>query len=211
MPKTKAVTFDLDGVLVDMVEIHYEALNQALREVAHFEILPHEQKWTFNGLATRQKLDRLIEQQRLLPGQVESVYTLKQQYTQAAAQSHMHNESAARAVLDTLRRNGYRLACVSNCIRPSVHYLLGYAGLLDAFDVLISNEDVHDPKPAPDPYLTACKRLSVRPSEVVSFEDSAMGLQAAQAAQIGIVHHIEYPDVDLKILRNNPNVELNLD
>ena len=61
----KALLYDLDGVLVDATEWHYESLNEALEEVAGFIIERSEHVTTFNGIPTNTKLEILEKQGRL--------------------------------------------------------------------------------------------------------------------------------------------------
>ena len=61
----KAILYDLDGVLVDATEWHYESLNDALKDVAGFIIKRDEHISTFNGIPTMKKLEILHDQGRL--------------------------------------------------------------------------------------------------------------------------------------------------
>ncbi len=61
----KAILYDLDGVLVDATEWHYESLNEALKETSGFEISRLEHIQTVNGLPTIKKLEILHEQNRV--------------------------------------------------------------------------------------------------------------------------------------------------
>ena len=68
------IIFDLDGVLVDACEWHKIALNEALKEVAGFEIGEEEHKSTFNGLPTKVKLKMLTDSNRLTSDLHEKIY-----------------------------------------------------------------------------------------------------------------------------------------
>ncbi|WP_217213912.1 HAD family phosphatase [Streptomyces sp. AC550_RSS872] len=86
-----------------------------------------------------------------------------------------------RLVADAKRR-GLPLAVASSSRATSVVPHLQRFGLREAFDVVVTKEDVTRTKPAPDLYLLAARRLGVEPSAVVAFEDSNRGVQAAKAA-----------------------------
>lgn len=79
------------------------------------------------------------------------------------------------------------LAVASNSPRSVVEHALGLAGLADAFAVVVTADDVAQPKPAPDPYLRACEQLGVAPGTAVAFEDSATGVASALAAGLAVV------------------------
>jgi putative hydrolase of the HAD superfamily len=86
-----------------------------------------------------------------------------------------------RLVADAKRR-GLPLAVASSSRATSVVPHLQQFGLRDAFDAVVTGDDVTRTKPAPDLYLLAARRLGVDPSAVVAFEDSGRGVRAAKAA-----------------------------
>lgn len=88
------------------------------------------------------------------------------------------------------------LAIASASPRAIVEELLSSAGLAAAFRVIVSGDDVSRPKPAPEAYLLACRRLGVTPATVVAFEDSEPGIRAAVAAGLHCVAVPSDPGVD---------------
>jgi HAD superfamily hydrolase (TIGR01509 family) len=85
-------------------------------------------------------------------------------------------------LVDELRRLGVPLGLASNSPRYLVDDALATADMGDAFDAIVTADDVAHAKPAPDIYLLACARLGVDPSEALALEDSASGVAAAKAA-----------------------------
>ena len=63
--------------------------------------------------------------------------------------------------------------------------------------MVVSGQDLGQPKPAPEVYLAACRALGVAPGDAIAFEDSPMGVQSALAAGLFVVGVPERPDVDL--------------
>lgn len=186
----KACIFDLDGVLVDTCELHYETLNQAISTVVgeKFVISRHEHETVYNGLSTRMKLEKMTG---LSTESRSKIYDRKQELTTEAF-STLLPSSRLQEMLAGLRSRGYRIACASNCIRNTVHTVLYRLGVHSLFDVILSNEDVECPKPAPDIYRLAMDRLGVTPDETLIFEDSYVGLRAAVASGAG-VHYVRSP------------------
>ena len=82
----------------------------------------------------------------------------------------------------SLRARGVPVAVASSSPRERLQRTLGRAGLLDAFDVVVSGDEVEHGKPAPDMFLLAASRLGVEPSACVVIEDSPPGVQAGLAA-----------------------------
>lgn len=85
----------------------------------------------------------------------------------------------------------------TNSPRHLAEDALRAVGLRDAVDVLVTSEDVVRPKPAADPYLTACGVLRVEPGRTMAFEDSPVGVQAARAAGLWVVGCPSVPGEDL--------------
>jgi HAD superfamily hydrolase (TIGR01509 family) len=78
--------------------------------------------------------------------------------------------------------------------------MLTYAGLLDSIDVLVTNQDVRDPKPNPECYFTAMEILGVSPEETVIIEDSPYGIMAAKASGALVVTVKSVDEVTLDLL-----------
>ena len=94
-------------------------------------------------------------------------------------------------------RGQVRLGLASNSTRRLVDLALGTAQLTDAFEVIVTSDDVERPKPAPDLYLLACERLGVPPAEAIALEDSASGIQAAKAAGLTCIAVPQYAETDV--------------
>jgi HAD superfamily hydrolase (TIGR01509 family) len=90
-------------------------------------------------------------------------------------------DDAVEAVRE-LRARGVPVAVASSSPHERLQRTLGRAGLLDAFDVVVSGDEVLHGKPAPDMFLLAAARLGVRPRGCVVIEDSPPGVQAGRAA-----------------------------
>lgn len=182
----KAVLFDLDGILVDYADSHFHAFNRALREVNAKPVCPDERD-TYEGLSTRQKLASMVEAQRLDEGLQQQVYDLKQRYTVELAAEQLVPDRVKTYMVKRLRREVGCVGCVSNCIRASVDLLLSVSALRSFMHVTVSNEDAERPKPYPDPYRLACERLGLAPGSVMAVEDHDRGVTAAREAGCHVV------------------------
>lgn len=79
------------------------------------------------------------------------------------------------------------LALASNTPRELVEFALSTADITDAFDAVVTAEDVERPKPAPDIYLAACRALGVAPHHALALEDSPVGVLAAREAGLHVI------------------------
>ena len=195
----KAVLFDLDGVLVNMPEGHYNALNKALK-LFGAEINPEEHKNYFNGLPTRKKLEELEKQGRLPTGLREFINVIKQKHTKEIIPAYCVPDYSKILLLKNLKNRNLLLACCSNSTKETLHLMLKSAHLFDYFDIIIGNDEVTHPKPHPEIYFTVLKHLGVTPQESIIIEDSPHGVKAAQAtgARVIVVRGTE--DVHLSLL-----------
>jgi len=173
----KAVIFDLDGVLVDAREIHYEALNNALAKFK-YTITRDEHLSTYDGLPTKKKL-QLLTKKKGLPEQLyDEIWRAKQEETFEILRK-LEPDYRIIEVLKKLKEEGYKIVVCSNSIRESTKLMLLKRGFLEYIDFFLSNEDVKFAKPSPEMYLMAIIKLGIKPKECIIIEDSHVGRQSA--------------------------------
>lgn len=205
MTRITCVLFDLDGVLVDATEWHYEALNRALG-LFGYDITRYEHLSSYNGLPTRRKLEMLSVEKGLPAALHPMLNRLKQVYTRDEILARCRPLFEKEYMLSRLRREGYRLAICSNSIRGALDLMVQQSGIAEYFDLLVSNEDVSRPKPDPEAFVTAMARLGVTPAETLIVEDSAHGLEAARRSgahvcRVGGCSEVDYARVRAAIDR----------
>lgn len=199
----RAVLFDMDGVLIDAKDWHYEALNRALAHFG-FSISRESHLSTFDGLPTRKKLEMLTKA-RGLPEQLhEFINTLKQAYTLEISQKRCKPSFNHQYALSKLKAEGYKIAVCSNSVRQSVETMMEFSALESYLDLLISNEDVSKGKPDPEMYIKAMSTLKVKPEECLILEDNDHGIQAAIASggkllKIGVPDDVTYQAIKTRI------------
>lgn len=197
----KAVIFDMDGVLIDAREWHYDALNRALRLFGQ-EISRTEHLLTFDGLPTRRKLE-ILSSTRGFPKNLHAfVNQLKQQYTMEIVYGRCKPVFAREFALSQLKARGFQLAVASNSVRESVEAMMTQSNLMGYLDLVLSNEDVIRSKPDPEIYLAAMKGLSVTPEETLIIEDNDHGVRAARSsgAHVMVVRGVD--EVNLEAINH---------
>ena len=178
MRKIKAILFDMDGVLIDAKDWHFEALNKALRLFGH-EISRYDHLHSFDGLPTRNKL-RMLSEEAYLPESLHGfINDMKQQYTREIIEMKCKPVFQHEYALSKLRTQGYKIAVCSNSIRSTIENMMQKASLLQYLDLIMSNEDVQKAKPDPEIYVTAMQRLRLAPQECLVLEDNKNGIKAA--------------------------------
>ncbi len=193
--KIKAIIFDLDGVLVDATEWHYEALNRALG-LFGYNISRYEHVTAYNGLPTRKKLEMLSVEKGFPRGLQSIVNKIKQKYTREEILRSCTPVFEKEFMVHQLKRDGFKLACCSNSIRESVELMLRGSGVLELFDCVLSNEDVKHAKPDPEMYLTAFQRLGIKAEEAMVVEDAPHGIEAARRSGAMLCEVTGFNEVD---------------
>ena len=194
-----AVIFDLDGVLVDACEWHFEALNRALMEMCGFEISRLEHESTFNGLPTKTKLNMLSETD-LIPWDIhDKIWKRKQELTVDVIRDLTTVDEGKKELILAILGTGAKVGCVTNSIRASVDMMLDKTGIGDMFDFVIGSDEVDLPKPHPEGYITAMVSLRSLPKRTLIVEDSINGINAARmtGAHVLEVKNAEEVTIDL--------------
>ena len=176
--KIKAVIFDMDGVLIDAREWHYESLNRAL-SLFGAEISRYDHLVTFDGLPTKKKLEMLTLELGF-PLKLHSfVNDLKQAYTLEIISSKCKPVFQQQYALSKLKSLNYKLAVCSNSIRKTVEVMMEKSDLENHLDLMLSNQDVTKSKPDPEIYTKAINMLNLLPLECLIVEDNENGVKAA--------------------------------
>lgn len=172
----KAAIFDLDGVVVDTVPIHFKAWKRMFGE--------YGKQFTFDDY--KQKVDgipRMDGARAILTDlrndELEKAANRKQDYfLEYLGTEEIPKYDSTIALIGDLRGNGVRVAVISssrNC--PNI---LKRIGLYDRLDAVISGADITKGKPNPQIFLMAAERLAAKPDECVVFEDAVLGVEAAK-------------------------------
>lgn len=199
MPKIKAVLFDMDGVLIDAKDWHYEALNMAL-SLFGMEISRYDHLVTYDGLPTKKKLE-MLTLERGLPKQLHDfINDIKQEFTFQLAYAKCKPTFNHRYALSQLHSKGYRLASCSNSIRKTMDLMFERAAIKSYFEFYLSNEDVKEPKPNPEMYLEAIRRLNLSPDECLILEDNENGIRAAKASGAHLLVVSNTQDVNFEFI-----------
>jgi len=199
MKTIKAIFFDMDGVLVNAKDWHYEALNKAL-ELFGMEISRYDHLVTYDGLPTRKKLEMLSTERGLPKSLHKFVDTIKQQYTMEIVNTRCKPLFYHEFALAKLKSEGYTLAVCSNSIRESVEVMIQKASLIQYVDFFISNQDVTHAKPHPEMYLKAIKRSGFNPEQCLILEDNEKGIKAAEESgghvmRIDAIEEVNYSNI----------------
>ncbi len=211
MGKINAIIFDMDGVLIDAKEWHYEALNRAL-ELFGYTITRYDHLVTYDGLPTRKKLEMLTKE-RNLPIELHGfINEMKQQYTMEIVYSKCKPVFQREYALSKLKSEGYKIGVASNSVRNSIVTMMDKSDLSKYLDTIVSNQDVKEGKPNPEIYNKAINNLGIKPSQCMIVEDNINGIKAGIAAgahvmQVENVHDVTYDNI-IKNIREFEGIDI---
>ena len=198
--RMNCIIFDLDGVLVDTCDWHYQALNSSLMQHLNISISRSDHESEFNGLPTRVKLQMLN-----IPAKLSTrIQATKQLFTMRYINEQIRPNLSKIHMLEELVADRIPIACVTNSIKATAHAMLQRLGIFSNFDVVMTNEDMKKPKPDPEGYLLAMDCIGADPKQTIIFEDSEIGIRAAKASGVAKVIKVSDPsEVTLDFVRSH--------
>lgn len=198
----RLIIFDLDGVLVEAKNIHYDALNLAIEKYDKNCVIDwNEHLSKYDGLKTQQKLEMLTKNKGLSTEFHKLIWDEKQKTTLKLL-SDLKKDTQLMELFSTLYDKGYKIACCSNSIRKTVLTVLSKLGIIEYFDFIVSNEDVSNSKPHPEMYWKCISKMGVLPEQTLIVEDSPYGLLAASRTNSHILRVANPSDVNVKNIYN---------
>lgn len=195
MAKIKAILFDMDGVLIEAKDWHFEAMNKAL-ELFGMKISRYDHLVTYDGLPTQMKLEMLTVERGLPAALHEFINDMKQIYTlemvHALCKPRFNHEYA----LSKLKKDGFQITVCSNSVINTIKVMMEKSSLMQYLEFYLSAQDVNKPKPDPDIYLAAMKKLGLKPEECMIVEDNENGIKAARASGAWVMEVDEVDEVN---------------
>lgn len=175
---TKAVLFDMDGVLIDSFEAWFSVFNSALRYFGFKEISKEE--FTKNCWA----IDSKIVVPNYFPSK--SITTIIDYYFQHFFDftNKIKVLPDSKTILKELKNMGIKTAIVTNTYRKQTVNMLKRISLFDLVNTVVCADDVKAGKPEPDMLLKACENLKVKKEDVVFVGDTKLDMLAGKKAGI---------------------------
>ena len=205
----KLVIFDLDGVLIDTREIHYEVLNKSLLSIDEKYTISHKDHLSkFDGLSTNRKLE-ILSNERGLPKELHKViWEKKQELTIIELEDKIKRSDKLINIINILKSKDIKVYVASNSIKKTIEISLDKLGISDLIDGFLSNEDVLSPKPHPEIYMRCMINEKVMPSETLILEDSYIGRLSAISSGANICSVNNPDDVTIEKIEKSLKNEL---
>jgi beta-phosphoglucomutase family hydrolase len=175
----RAVIFDLDGVIVESEDAHIEAEREIFQK--YNVKISAEELHTYTGTMAKVMFTELIAKYKLNTT-FEKINIQKEEILLKLLDKDAEPTKGVLNLIQELKLEGIKLAVGSSSTRRMVDYILNKLKLTQAFNRVITAEDIEHSKPNPEIFLKAAKELKVKPSQCLVIEDSKLGVEAAKSA-----------------------------
>lgn len=189
----KAVIFDMDGVLIDSVELGFRVRKKLLAQYnVDLDTVPDPQHEGHRAASLKSLLTSIKDHSGVRIDHDEFAKISRLHMRRDLEESGISVDSELIEFLKDLQQHTITCAIVSSGQRKGVDIKLEVLGIRQYFSVIVTGNDVNEHKPHPAPYLYALKKLKLPASETIIFEDSLTGIQAAQSANCKVIGFTKY-------------------
>ncbi|HST59517.1 MAG TPA: HAD-IA family hydrolase [Longimicrobium sp.] len=175
--RIRAVLYDFDGTLADSTELIMRSYRHTM--ATHLGQVPPDEDWLSGfGMTLETQLNRFARH----PDEALAMLDTYRDFQDTIHDELLRPFPGAAETVAELERRGYLLAIVTSKHRRSAMRGMELCGIVSHFDVIVTPEDVREPKPHPEPVLFALEKLGVRPEEALFVGDSPHDIAAGKAA-----------------------------
>ena len=190
----KGIIFDMDGVLVDAMPFHCKAIQTAAKQEVNIDVKQRD-VYLLEGMPGEDMVKELLRQKRYT-GNIEEISNDDGNSDKLDSVAHRIHErkkkifeqinasapiNGARELISNIR---CKKALVSGAAKQEVDSIISKYFGKDAFDVIVTGEDLEEGKPSPDPFRTALTKMGLKESEAIVVENAPLGVKAANNAGI---------------------------
>ncbi len=196
------IIFDLDGVLINSKNLHFEALNRAISDnKIKYQISYEDHLKTYDGLPTITKL-QILNKKKLVPKKLnKKIKLLKNRYTRKLLEKNLQFDKEIFSIFQKLSKK-YKIAIATNAIDETLKIAIKKLKIQKFVDYSISTEKIKNPKPHPEIYLRCMINLSSKPKNTLILEDSHNGRISAKEAGAKLMPIKSLGDVNYKNIIN---------
>lgn len=192
MISKKGIIFDMDGVLVDAMPFHCEAIQTAAKKEVNIDVAQRD-VYLLEGMPGEDMVRELLRYKRYT-GNIQDVSDADSQDLDSLAHRiHDRKKIIFQQINDSQPINGAKelvssvrckKALVSGAAKQEVDSIIEKYFGKQAFDVIVSGEDLEEGKPSPDPFRTALIKMGLTESQAIVVENAPLGVKAANNAGI---------------------------
>ncbi|MBZ9691718.1 HAD family hydrolase [Clostridium sp. M14] len=176
----RAFIFDMDGVIIDSEPIHRQVHGEIMNTLG---INISKGELALYAGATNEYIFTKLKERYGIKKSVSELMDCKSKLIiNKVKEESLEPINGIRELLNALRKNNIKTAIGSSSPRSLIEAVIDKFNLHDAFDCIVSGEEVERSKPYPDVYIEVSKKLGINPEKCIVVEDSHNGVQAAKSA-----------------------------
>jgi beta-phosphoglucomutase len=199
----KGILFDLDGVLVDTTQLQIDSTIKALSPFVKKN--NHIISILKQTITTKEKLQIFCDANYLKKNQLETIYINKKKIFKKEIKKRKIFSKIIYNIFIYLKKKNYKCALVTNANLKTTLFILKKMKINKFFSVIVTNENRIKPKPNPEPYVYAIKKLCLKKENCLIFEDSEVGLLSAKRSGAKTIKVNNVKDLNKKYLISKIN------
>lgn len=170
----KLIIVDLDGTLFDTKDVNYHAYKEAIAPYGY----DMDYKYYCEFCNGRHYLDFLTQ----ITTTDKDILTAMHKAKKEAYKNHLDKAVVNQGLVDIICRmkGEYKTAVVTTASKKNCYDILQEFDLIDMFDLILTHDDITKSKPDPEGFLKAMEHFDAKPKDTIIFEDSDVGLEAAE-------------------------------
>lgn len=189
----EAVIFDVDGVLIDSVELGIRTRKKILAEYnVDLDTVPDAQGEAHRASSLKSLLVSVKNHSGIHIDHDEFAGIVRASLRENLKECNISADPGLVLFLEELKQHNIVCGIVSSGLPEGLDIKLDVLGIKQYFSVIVTGSDVQEHKPHPEPYICAMKKLNLGPEDCVIFEDSLTGIQAGQAAGCRVIGFAQY-------------------
>ena len=177
--RTKAVIWDMDGVIADTAPYHLKAWQEVFQKRG-VSFTENDFRRNFG-----QRNDTIIKNvlgESVLPSEIDVIAGEKERSFRQSVGQHITPLPGAIKLIKSLKTHGFSIALASSAPIENIQLIFGGLDIYDYFQAIVSGREVKEGKPSPQGFLLAAKKLGVAPQNCIVVEDAVAGITAAKRA-----------------------------
>ena len=194
----KAILFDLDGVLINTTQLQIDSTSEALNP--YIKVNNYIKSILKQTITTKEKLKIFNEANYLKKNQLKNIYIEKKKIFEREIKKRKIFSKKIYDIFVYLKKKKYKCALVTNANLKTTLLIIKKMKISKFFSVIVTNKNRIKPKPSPEPYIYAMKKLNIKKENCLIFEDSEVGLLSANRSSAKTIKVNNVKDLNKKYL-----------
>ena len=199
MKKFEAVLFDMDGVIFDTERVYLDGWKKVFKKYGYE--MTKEIYISVMGTGRKNVSKTFLNIYGADLPIIQMYEEKDRELFKAIAEGQVPLKQGVKEILGFLKEKGYKTALATSAKRERTMKQLKMGGIEELFDAIVSGDEAEKSKPDPGIFLTAAKKLSIKPENCIVVEDSPAGIQAAYNAEMMGLHVEDLKEADEEILK----------